>query len=163
MPSSQPDRVILLHGLAAGRRSMRRLEHALAAAGSGTLNLAYLSCRLSLRDLIWQVHECGEWTRSEGDALHLVTYSMGGLLARAAIAQCRPARLGRVVMLAPPNGGSEVADLLVGRAPYRRLLARPAPGSRRAGRTSWCDCWDRSTTRSASSPATGSWTRSAGC
>ncbi len=44
---------------------------------------------------------------------------MGGLLARVYIARYRPARLGRVVMLGTPNGGSEVADLLKDLSLYR--------------------------------------------
>ena len=58
-------------------------------------------------------------------ALHVVAHSMGGLLARAYLARHRPARLGRVVMLGTPNGGSEVADLLRG-WPLYRLVFGPA-------------------------------------
>ena len=119
------DRVLLLHGIAAGVRSMRTMERALAAADYDTLNLAYPSCRLPLRELVGLVHGCGHWTRRDGGRLHLVTYSMGGLLARAAIAQDRPPDLGRVAMLGPPNNGSEIADLLLDFLPYR-LIFGPA-------------------------------------
>lgn len=59
--------------------------------------------------------------------LHFVTHSMGGLVARAYIRRHRPGRLGRVVMLAPPNQGSEIADLLRGNPLYRAFFG-PAGG-----------------------------------
>ena len=129
------DRVLLLHGIAAGVRSTRTIEHAVTAAGYDALNLAYPSCRLPLRDLVRLVHACRHWTgRDGGGRLHLLTYSMGGLLARAAIAQDRPPDLGRVVMLGPPNNGSEIADLLVGFLPYRRIFG-PAGAELVTGRS----------------------------
>jgi pimeloyl-ACP methyl ester carboxylesterase len=119
MPSA---RVLLLHAIARSPASMTKLERAIAAAGFETLNVRYPSRKLPLEALAEEVRRtAGNFIERNDGPLHIVTHSMGGLVARTLIAQNRPASLGRVVMLGPPNQGSEVADLLVRTWLYRRI------------------------------------------
>ncbi|HSH46653.1 MAG TPA: hypothetical protein VK966_12485, partial [Longimicrobiales bacterium] len=60
-----------------------------------------------------------------GARLHFVTHSLGGILVRAYAAEHGAERIGRVVMLSPPNHGSEVVDRLEG-VPFLERVLGPA-------------------------------------
>lgn len=118
--------VVLLHGIARTRLSMRPMEKALAVGGYQTFNLTYPSRRYDLSGLAAYLDRKLSATETWcHDRVHFVTHSMGGLVATRYLADFGDtvpgARMGRVVMLAPPNQGSEVADFLGGLPPYRWL------------------------------------------
>ena len=107
--------VILLHGMGRSHRSMAAMARHLAHTGYRVVNLDYLSTRASIETLSEGiVSETVNRCRREHPSapIHFVTHSLGGILVRQYLQAHRLPPGSRIVMLSPPNQGSEVADLL---------------------------------------------------
>lgn len=118
--------VILLHGLARSSRCMNRLENTLQQAGYHIVNLNYPSTSGSIESLSDTVITNALAKTEPSQSVHFVTHSLGGILLRYFLTHNEIDRLGRVVMLAPPNRGSQIVEWLQHYWLFQRLLGPAA-------------------------------------
>jgi triacylglycerol lipase len=112
--AGRPESVVLLHGLVRSSESMSSMASSLEAAGYNVCNVSYPSRKHSIEVLASDfvaiaVRACRS---SENETVHFVTHSLGGIIVRQLARTEADLKIGRVVMLSPPNHGSEVVDKL---------------------------------------------------
>lgn len=125
MAEPRGETVALIHGLGRSPVAMLPLAWTLRRAGYRTVNLGYVAARRPLAATAARIGERLDRARAEhpGEPFHLVTHSLGGILARTWLGRVAPAG-SRLVQLAPPNQGARLAERLKGLGVARALLGQ---------------------------------------
>ena len=104
--------VILLHGLARTSSSMTVMKERLLEQGYHVINDGYPSRDASIEELAEIAIAPAIQICNDYDEINFVTHSLGGILVRQYLSRHEIPKLKHVVMLGPPNQGSEVVDKL---------------------------------------------------
>ncbi len=112
-PTPSDEVVVLIHGLGANRLLMWPLARWLTRAGYRTVNWSYPSFLRTIERHGTKLHERLALLDAEPSVarIHLVAHSMGCIVTRQALLLGSPRKIGRFVMMAPPNQGSPLAAL----------------------------------------------------
>ncbi len=112
--------VFLVHGVLRSASSMGKIEAALRERGFFTHNFNYDSRHEPMKAVTKRLHrEIGKVMGRDVESVSFVTHSFGTIVVRYYLAHHRVKKIGRFVMIAPPNKGSEWARIL-GKLPLYR-------------------------------------------
>lgn len=124
-PAQKGDYVVLVHGLWSTPFSMAKIGEKLTAQNYNVINVGYPSSQKEIKSISREYlakvinKNCKDTTKN----IHFVTHSMGGIVIRDYINHLDNIdRVGKVVMLAPPNKGSEIIDNFKGLSIFEKII-----------------------------------------
>lgn len=126
-PAAPPrELVVLAHGMGRSPLSMRPLKRALEAAGYEVYSYGYSSYCCTIAEIGEELRrELATRVGPQHTRVHFIGHSLGNIVIRYVLTRdTLPPRVGRVVMLAPPNQGANAANTFAGVAGW---LLRPIP------------------------------------
>ena len=107
----QKETVFLLHGLGRSRLAMWVLASRLENAGFLVNNIGYSSLYNSPQEILENITmQINDSLPKNGQPVHFVGHSLGGLIIRAYLDQTKISNLGNVVLIGTPNKGCAVVD-----------------------------------------------------
>ncbi|MCP4395163.1 MAG: hypothetical protein GY804_12990 [Alphaproteobacteria bacterium] len=122
--------VILMHALGRTHRSMKSMAKRLRKEGVDAYPISYPSTKRRIHE---HSYKAGYLLNElvDVDTVHFVTHGFGGIVLRHILARDgewkKRIKIGRIVMVTPPNQGIQVADDLKNYLPYRMVLGPSAP------------------------------------
>lgn len=123
-PDSGRELVVVAHGLGRSTWSMRPMIKALEKAGYDVMPFGYSSYCCSIGEIGTKLQRrLDERMTPQHTRVHFVGHSLGNIIVRWVLTRdTLPERVGRVVMLAPPNQGAHAANTF---NPWFGWLLRP--------------------------------------
>ncbi|MDP6445883.1 MAG: alpha/beta fold hydrolase [Pirellulaceae bacterium] len=110
------EQVVLVHGFGAKRIWMSRMSRRLESDGYHCHSWSYFSLLGALDDHAERLCDYLVSRPHANRDLHVVAHSMGAIIARVALLELarrsESRRIGRVVLLAPPNHGARLASVV---------------------------------------------------
>lgn len=124
--------VVLIHGLMRTPLSMVPLKLFLTKHGYEAYNYGYISARYSVHDHSQLLKQYIEQliANNPGKKINFVTHSMGGIMVREAVSDLPNnefKQIGKLVMMAPPNQGSKLAQFSNKYFPIFNYFVKPIP------------------------------------
>ncbi|NGX51478.1 MAG: hypothetical protein K1060chlam2_01344 [Chlamydiae bacterium] len=129
--AGEEGRIICIHGFMRTHRNMSRIEGAFQKEGREVINWEYASRSKTIEehgaDLVMMLQEAAAERPEE--PIHFITHSLGGIIVRAALnhPDCpMEAKIGKAVLIAPPNQGSIFARKCKRFPLFRRMMGEYA-------------------------------------
>lgn len=106
------DLVVLIHGLGDSPTSMFRLQKKMKDANYSVLNFEYKSTKWTMDSIVYELDKSIQSYENKYDSIYFVVHSMGTFVVRSYLAKHQNMKFQNIVMIAPPNKGSILAEKL---------------------------------------------------